>query len=240
MTERKPLSPLRDRIKRFRQKLIRTNAAQALFAFLAATYIRIVYYTSKRTLIRHESLAPFFNGERNALFAFWHTRFLMIPPYKPKHRPMLVISSAHNDGTLSTRTLGHFGIKTVRGSTSSGGSKAAVGVAKALLKGGNIAVTPDGPRGPAQVLQIGIIYLSRMTGVPIIPVATASSKHKTLRSWDKMQIALPFGHLVMVQNEAIYVPKDTPDEALEDYRVKVEAALTQVLHDANEAAAKGA
>lgn len=226
---------IRDRIKIFRQRLSRTRGAQALAAAILATYIRLIYYTSQHINIWHPDAAPYQRGDQNAIFAFWHGRLIMVPPFKPKQRPMFVLISHHNDGELITRTLGHFDIDTVRGSTSSGGGKAALSVVRIFQNGGNITITPDGPRGPRCKVQMGIVHLARLTGAAVVPVAVASSRFKMLRSWDRMHIAYPFGKLAICTEEPIRIAEDASDEMLEQVRISIEQGLNRATAKADEA-----
>jgi lysophospholipid acyltransferase (LPLAT)-like uncharacterized protein len=101
-------------------------------------------------------------------------------------------------------------------------------------KGWNIAITPDGPRGPARVAQAGVVLAARRSGVPIVPVAVISERKKQLSSWDKFEIPRPFSRVMFVYGEPIHIPADTPDEMLEDWRIRVESEMRQMC-DATEA-----
>ena len=67
-----------------------------------------------------------------------------------------------------------------------------------LRGGGEIAVTPDGPRGPAGVVKPGVVVAAQVTGVPIVPVAAVSSSSWRLRSWDGFRIPKPFARVRIV------------------------------------------
>lgn len=187
----------RDRMKRLRQKLSRTQAAQSAFAWFVAAYIRLIYFTSRKQFICHPDSLPYYSGEKNAIFAFWHGRMILVPPYKPKSRPMHVLISHHNDGELIAQSLEYFGLGTVRGSSSSGGSRAIREVQRLFKKGANIAITPDGPRGPNREVQPGVAYLARLCKTSVIPVSFAAVRYKELRSWDRMMIPTPFNRFAM-------------------------------------------
>lgn len=226
---------IRDRFKRSRQRISRGRFTQELFAFLAASYIRLVHLTARRKVICHPSALPYFNGEKQAIFAFWHGRLPMVAPFKPKSRPLHVLISHHNDGELIALTLKHFDIRTVRGSTSSGGRAAARNVIRLMVEGSNITITPDGPRGPNHIVQAGIVTLARLCNAPIIPVAVSCSRHTRLRSWDRMQVGLPFGRMVICVGEAMDIP-DGENEEMEEVRQKLETALNQATADADRGA----
>lgn len=216
---------IRDRIKIQRQKLSRSAPVQGLLSFILANYIRFVWYTNRRIIDIPEAAAAYGNGERNCLFAFWHGRLIMVPPFKPKGRGMHVLISRHNDGELIAQTVGHFGITTVRGSSSKGGSQAGREVVRLFAAGDNVSITPDGPRGPNRKAQAGIIDLSRMCNAPIVPISISTSRHKALKSWDRMQIALPFGTLAACIGEPIAPLHNDSPAAIEQARQHLEATL---------------
>jgi lysophospholipid acyltransferase (LPLAT)-like uncharacterized protein len=227
---------IRDRIKIQRQKLSRTPFVQSLATFILAYYIRLVWHTSRRIIEIPATTHPYQSGEKNCLFAFWHGRLMMVPPFKPKGRGMHVLISQHNDGELIARTVARFGITTVRGSTSSGGSKAGRDVVKLFRKGDNVAITPDGPRGPNRQAQAGIIHLSRMCQAPIVPLSISMSHHKALKSWDRMQIPLPFGRLAACVGAPIAIMREGDEDAVEQARLDLEQQLTQLTFRADELA----
>lgn len=52
-------------------------------------------------------------------------------------------------------------------------------------------VTPDGPKGPAQVAKMGVIQLARASGLPIVPLTFGCSK-KHFASWDQFMVPYPW------------------------------------------------
>lgn len=221
-----------DRLKRLRQTMLRNRHVQGFAVWLASLYLRFVFLTSKVTYQHDETTQPYFNGEAIGVFTFWHGRLLMAPFFKPKKHGLLVMSSHHNDAELMATLLKCFGIGTVRGGSSSGSLKAVRGIVKKVREGNHMAITPDGPRGPALVAKPGAAYLSRLLKAPIIPMATASTRQKTLHSWDRLQVALPFGHLVVCSGPALFISKDQDPDS-EEARVAVEEALNRVTAQAD-------
>lgn len=224
----------RDRIKIQRQKLSRAAPVQWLATIFLANYIRFVWLSSRRTIEIPAATHPYQSGEKNCLFAFWHGRLIMVPPFKPHGRAMHVLISRHNDGELIAQTVVRFGITTVRGSSSKGGSQAGRDVVKLFRKGDNISITPDGPRGPNRQAQAGIIHLSRMCNAPIVPISISTSRHKALKSWDRMQIPLPFGRLAACVGEPIEIMRDGGEEAVEQARLSLEQTLNALTSRADE------
>lgn len=213
----------RDRIKRFRQRISRSRPVQAALPFLASLYIRFVHLTSRRTVISNPDARPYLEGDKQAIYASWHGRLLMLPPECPPKTAVIV--SQHNDGELIARALSHFQLPTIRGSSSGGGGRAALSAIRHFKRGHNIAMTPDGPRGPNRKAQMGAVMLAKTLRAPLIPVAYSSRHFKRLKSWDRMLVALPFTHLVICYGTPIHVADDADETALEAYRLAVEDAL---------------
>jgi hypothetical protein len=103
----------------------------------------------------------------------------------------------------------------------------------AIQDGQNVAITPDGPRGPRMRVQAGIILLARLSGVPIIPVTYAVSRCKLASSWDRFVIALPFSRGIYLWGEPIYVARDADEAALEAARLELEQSLNALTEAAD-------
>lgn len=219
---------LRDRIKIYRQQLSRAGWVQSSIGWLIAQYIRLIYHSSTRIRELPEAAHAYADGSKSCIFAFWHGRLIMIPPNKPPKRPMHVLISQHNDGELIAQASARFDIHTVRGSTSKGGMLAGRDIVKLARKGDNISITPDGPRGPNRKAQAGIIQLARMCDKPIVPISYSTSRHKALKSWDQMQIPLPFGRMATCVGEPIHIARDCDEAEIEQARAALEERLNQL------------
>lgn len=164
-----------------------------------------------------------------AIFAIWHSR-LLYPAYHFRHRDLQTIISRSRDGEIIAKVVQRWGYHVVRGSTSRGGSEAFRELLRRLEAGRDVVITPDGPRGPREEVQPGIIALSRMTGYPIVPVSYDASRRILLRSWDRFLVPLPFSRIRIVVGEPI--PPDADEESL---REKVSDALQAVTEIARRA-----
>lgn len=204
--------------------------------WLLATYIRFVYFTSRKTYVGTEPLNTLFANKKSMIFTFWHGRLLMMPMFNLAPEKTYVLISHHRDGALISKTIGHFNLKTVRGSSNRkktdekgskdrGGVKALKSCIEKIKSGESICITPDGPRGPAQEVQGTAVNLAKLTGAPIVPISHSQSWRKTLKTWDKFQIPLPFSRSVMMAGEPIYVDKDADEKAIEKARKSLEDQL---------------
>lgn len=215
------------------KKILRSAIIRRLLCWIGAQYIRLVYTTGRWTVVRGSVPSEFWQSERPFILAFWHGRLLMMP-YCWDHKATIhMLISPHRDGQIIANTVGHFGIKTITGSSSRGGAGALRAMIKALGAGECVGITPDGPRGPAMRSSEGIVTVARMSGVPIIPATFGMDKRRVLSTWDGFMIAWPFARGVVVWGEPIHVPRKADKDALEAARRQVEQSLNEITAEAD-------
>ena len=150
-----------------------------------------------------------------------------------RSQPIHMLISTHSDGQLIARTIAHFGLSTIDGSTTRGGTAALRGLLNVLKAGECVGVTPDGPRGPRMRASNGVINIARLAGVPIVPASYSVTRRKVLGSWDRFILALPFSRGVMVWGEPIHIDRDADEAVLESARQFVEESVNAVTTEAD-------
>jgi lysophospholipid acyltransferase (LPLAT)-like uncharacterized protein len=187
-----------------------------------------------RATLRVEQLNSRYYAELQArrvpiLFAGWHGR-MFLPIDVLRHQGIVTMASKSQDGNLVARWLENNGYLVTRGSTSRGGSEALRRMVRLVRLGHSGALTVDGPRGPARVVQSGVLRLARMTEAWILPISFSSTCPLFLRSWDRYLVPKPFSRNVLAYGEPFTVPQDMSDEtALK----KICVALDQVTAEAD-------
>lgn len=141
--------------------------------------------------------------------------------------------SQHRDGEFIARAIKLFGFDSIRGSTTRGGLAALRSMVRFFETGANLAITPDGPQGPKEVVQMGVLELARLTSAPIVPVTYSVSRKKIFNSWDRFILPLPFCRLAYVWGEPIFVPRELSQEDLEGKRVLLQERLRQITSEAD-------
>lgn len=180
------------------KRVFQSPITHVILSCIMSLMMRAIYLTCRVSKQVPEEAEPYMRGEKGAIFCFWHGRMIMHPFVKPRGRTMDVLISHHNDGALITATMKWFGIGSVRGSKKLGSTKALRALLDVTERGGNIAITPDGPRGPFQVAAPGAAFVAAKTAHPILPVTFSASRHWRFRSWDKFMMPKPFARIVFV------------------------------------------
>ncbi len=175
---------------------------------------------------------------QQVIYCIWHNRIsLCVKIYRKfafQHHsaPGLAgLVSASKDGALLSAIFERFGVHPVRGSSSRRGAQALLELNTWAERGYNLAITPDGPRGPRYEMADGAITLAQITGLPLVTASYHLSRKITLKSWDRFQIPLPFARCNVEIGRVFHVPRELTDEAREQLRGKVEAEMRSITHD---------
>lgn len=207
----------------------RPSAPQRAAALAGALALRALFATLRlRVRDPHGFLAAPPAGP--VICAFWHNRILAITAaflrvYPAGRRGVLVLTSASKDGMWLGQLAGHLGMGSVRGSSSRRGATAMRELLEKVAAGHDIAITPDGPRGPAGQLGPGLVYLAQKAAIPILPCHARFHGALRLKTWDRFAIPLPFSKLEVTLGPLISVPDTDSETAFEHERQKIESAL---------------
>jgi lysophospholipid acyltransferase (LPLAT)-like uncharacterized protein len=160
------------------------------------------------------------------IFCIWHNRLaLSMVVHRRFPRKLVALISASKDGAFLSAVLTKFGVLAVRGSSSRRGPQALLELTSHAKRGHDVAITPDGPRGPRYVVQEGVISLAQVTGLSIVPVTWNTCWKICAKSWDRFQIPLPFARCEMVIHQPITVPRGASEAEREGLRVELERSL---------------
>lgn len=215
----------------------RLGLGKRVLAGLIYGFIRGMAMTARRTLVDGSGVVVAESPEP-VIFCVWHNRLAFsLPTYelcvrrRQPARRMAAMVSASKDGAVVARVLEHFGAQPVRGSSSRRGAQALLELTTWAERGYDLAITPDGPRGPCYRVQEGVVAVAQLTGLPILPAAWRLGWKKTLRSWDRFQIPLPFSRWEIVTGPLVRVPRDVDEAGREKIRAELEACLLSITRD---------
>jgi lysophospholipid acyltransferase (LPLAT)-like uncharacterized protein len=216
-----------------KKSAIKGGKKEKVLGTIAGWLIRLLSLTL-RIEFRNDEYFQKINGA--VILVFWHGH--IIPAIAawfrkcPRPHGLSALTSASRDGAIIEHTLRVYGISAVRGSTSRRGTTALRELKKTLDSGSDICITPDGPRGPARVLQGGPLKLSQLTGCALLPLRVVCSSSWKLKTWDSFEIPKPFSKIYLCIDTPLFVPRDFSAEELEALRLNLEKELSQppVIH----------
>ena len=208
-----------------------------LIAFLVSGLIKTLAFTLRyddsqaRTRVKEL-------GSQPIILAIWHNRLalslslyrrLLVRPY-PSHR-LAALVSASRDGAMLAEILKTFEVQPVRGSSSKRGAQALMELVHWAKDGWDLAITPDGPRGPCYQIQEGVIAAAQLSGHPILPVSYRLSSKLQTKSWDRFQIPLPFSKCTVMVGSPIFVPRKLDHEERQTIKEQVQQELDSLTID---------
>ena len=213
------------------------NWRQRLGGWIVFAFIRTVAATLRRTYTDHSG---FYAGALPgpAIYCVWHNRLaLSLILYRryvvrrDRGRRLVAMVSASRDGGLLAGILERFGVEPVRGSSSRRGPQALREMVSWGMRGHDLAITPDGPRGPCYVVQEGVISTAQLTGLPIVPVTYHLNWKIRAKSWDRFQIPLPFARCEITVGKVMRVPREMDAAGREGLRKQLETELRAITRD---------
>lgn len=192
---------------------LRNPVIQAVLAWILAAWMRFCFATIRWTHVNAAVAEAVWARGGGVLCAFWHSRIGLSPACWPLDRaqPAKALISLSPDGQFIARAVARQGFPAIRGS-SANKDKAdrAKGGSQALrdglrqLKVGALAITPDGPRGPARQMAEGLPLLAKLSGAPALFIGLSCNPAIRLGSWDRAVLPLPFGRGAIVWDVADY------------------------------------
>ncbi len=188
-----------------RSRLTRT---QRLALALGPGLIRALARTWRFRVVNDAGWRRIRAARKPIVFALWHGQML---PLLAHHRDqgVRVVISEHRDGELIAKIAERLGFGTIRGSSSRGAARALLAMCSVLDAGGEIAVTPDGPRGPARRFAAGSAIAAQRSGAPIVAAGIAASSAWHAGSWDSFMIPKPFARITVAYSDPLY--SEAPD-----------------------------
>jgi len=161
------------------------------------------------------------------IFAFWHGRILPATWFW-RDRDIVVMTSENFDGECIARVIRRFGYGVARGSTSRRGARALAQLRRDMRTGKPAALTLDGPRGPAGTAQPGAVWLSGLTGNPILPFHIEAARYWAADTWDRAQVPKPFSRVAVAIGEPMRVEKTATDAEREEARLALQGTLARL------------
>ena len=195
------------KFKKFSKKpLVIKSAARILWFIQWTLFLTCRKIYEGQAVLDKPCVLLFFHG-RLALMPFIFRKF-----WQGKKRAFVMISQ-HEDGELITQNIENFGIDTVRGSTFKGATEVIRSAFRVLDLGDDVAITPDGPRGPYRSISDGSVAIAKKKKVPILLLNYEASNFWEFKSWDKMILPKPFSTIKYRISEPLFIENLDKNEA---------------------------
>jgi lysophospholipid acyltransferase (LPLAT)-like uncharacterized protein len=159
------------------------------------------------------------------LFCFWHSRLLSLC-YTHRYRNIGIMVSQSFDGEWMSGIATKLGYRVFRGSASRDGAKALISMLRST--GGDLSLTVDGPRGPAEKVKPGIVALALHSNLPLVPITCVAEKAWRLKSWDRFIIPKPFSKVTVRYGEMVPIPDDLDEDQLGVITKKIEDGINRI------------
>lgn len=192
--------------------------------------IRLLFWSCKKHFIIADSLKS--SLETPIIVVFWHGEMIFQPFLYEQirtHPNGRVIISHHADGEIAARTITRFGLKTIRGSTSRGAVRVLLEAFKFLKQGEDLAITPDGPRGPYHSIADGIVAMTQKSGFPVVVFRLFAERFWELGSWDRFMIPKPFTKVYCVASTPLHLKGRSLESAKNFLKKHMELKLQDYL-----------
>ncbi len=201
-----------------------------LVSYIGASYLYLVGKTSFTRNADDPAYLVVRREKRPVVYAFWHNNQVFLAYehrgitgfHGGRRRAVAVLVSKSKDGEYIAQVMDRLGLLPVRGSSSRGGEQALREMIGILQDGGQVGFSPDGPKGPAQKVQGGVILAAQVTGRPIVPVAVSFRRQLVFNSWDRFKVPLPFNQIIVTHGKPIPIGSDM---AVEQAAEKLRQAL---------------
>jgi lysophospholipid acyltransferase (LPLAT)-like uncharacterized protein len=191
---------------------------------VGAGFVGALFLTTRCERVGTEHFERFRREGTPVIFVFWHGQLLPLV-HVHRHERIVVLVSEHGDGEYIARIIERNGFGTVRGSSTRGGGRGLRQLVRAARAGRDLAITPDGPRGPRGVFKPGALVAAQITGLPVIPLAVGTSSGWRLESWDGFLVPKPFSTVRIGYLPPRFVRRDASRAELDATAQEIGAAL---------------
>ena len=209
-----------------KKKILKNFLIQKFLGFITAIYIYFVKITSSINYENEIIPEKFWKNNQSFILAFWHSQLMMISFAWNSKKTINILASGHSDGRFGSIVGQYFNLKNIQ--ISNKNKAISLKPIFKILKNNNyVGITPDGPRGPKEMVSEGVIKIAIASGIPIIPVSFWSSKNIRLNSWDSFLITLPFSKCSFVWGEPLQIPKNINKNEIQNFQKILENKLKE-------------
>ena len=237
---------LKERVNNFYKNIIYFTPIQKSISFLGYLYIKLIYYTGKNIIVNEENFTKHLKSNKPIILAFWHGRIMIATFASHKVRfyskKFAILASKHKDATFIVYIMKFLNFTCITSSSvnqkKQNLNKSSTGdmlnlIKKIRCQNYSLAITPDGPRGPANQINGQISTIAKLANATIIPASFSSSKKITLKTWDKFLIPLPFCKNYIVFETPIEIDKEASKKDLQKINSNLKTAINKATKKAD-------
>jgi lysophospholipid acyltransferase (LPLAT)-like uncharacterized protein len=219
-----------------------------LYYFLGMPLLRFLFFLLNSTYrvdkVIGSDVAEAILADKEQVYApcYWHQHHILcsslMRQWIRRGFQACFLVSASVDGEVPTRIARSWGAEVIRGSANQTGALVLRDMQQMMKRGISIVTTADGPNGPQHEFKPGAVLMARIGGVPLVPLACAADRAWFLDRWDHFMIPKPFARVVYAIGKPLEVPPDTPINAIEEYRQRMEDATNSLVQQSEEVLAR--
>ena len=162
------------------------------------------------------------------IYALWHQQLLMLM-LRHRDEQIAVMISQSSDGDLATPIVEGLGFEVIRGSSSRGGSRGIAGMVEAARAGHSLALTVDGPGGPARRCKPGAVLIASRAGIPLVPTVAIPAAGRALSSWDRFLVPSPGSKVYVTYGDALSIPGELSAREVAEWQTRVDGEMERLV-----------
>lgn len=186
---------------------------------------------------RSGSAGPPVRRAMDDIYALWHQQLLMLM-LRHRDEQIAVMISQSSDGDLATPIVERLGFEVIRGSSSRGGSRGIAGMVEAAHAGHSLALTVDGPGGPARRCKPGAVLIASRAGVPLVPTVAIPAAGRALNSWDRFLVPRPGSKVYVTYGDPLSIPEGLSAREVAEWQTRVDREMERLVELCESAAGR--
>jgi lysophospholipid acyltransferase (LPLAT)-like uncharacterized protein len=204
---------------------VRLKVPPAAARMLTSPFVRALGSSWRIRVAHEERWRELRDARRAHVFLLWHEALLPLL-WQHRNQGVAIVVSEARDGQYLADLAASLGYRTVRGSSSRGGTRALLGAVRVLQGAGAVAFTPDGPRGPRRELKPGVVAAAQRGGAVIVPIHAEADRAWRLHSWDRFMIPKPLARVQITYGQSFEVAEG--EKGLAEGLARAAAGLNEV------------
>ena len=193
--------------------------------------VNVLCKSLRITYVNKNAVDALEKQSKNYVLAFWHGTMLL-PWYTSRKKNIAALISKSKDGDLLAKILKSWKYEVIRGSSTTGGSVALGIMVDYAKNNSSVAITPDGPRGPALKMKAGAVITAKKSRLPLILCGIGIKKKKALKSWDSFEVPMPFTKVYVIFSDPMYIDENLGFNETSKIILNCEAKLNELQYEA--------